>query len=132
MSLVGHTHTEYAPSSHNHNSLYYTKSQVDSLISSASGPKLVWSGNIKGRSSEHEYQVIVTGIPNNVDYIEYTDLYFPERPKIKILKGSTVSVGSWANNALNSVRITFTGTVIKFASMVYGHSIDGFGEGYSQ
>lgn len=132
LSLTGHTHSEYALISHNHNTLYYTKSEVDNLIKSTSGPTLVWNGNIEGTSNRINIITLVNNIPSTVDYIEYTDYIYPDRQKIKILRGSTVSVGAiYEGHELTTDDIVFSGTTIKFAYEHASYYVNGYGEGYS-
>ena len=132
LSLVGHTHSEYSLTSHNHNTTYYTKTEVDSLISSSSGPTLLWTGNIEGTSNRINIVTLAYNIPSAVDYIEYTDYIYPDRQKIKILRNSTVSVGAILNGYEETTdSIVFSGTTVAFAYEHASYYVSGFGEGYS-
>lgn len=105
---------ELSYSNHTHQDIYYTKSQVDNLISQASGPKVVWSSGVDVFLRGTNNNTIISNIPANVTYIEFID--YNTNNKYICYKNRTVSIPVYQNNISALASSIFTGTVFKLSS----------------
>ena len=122
-----------AASNHNHDTRYYTKSQIDSMIGGSSGPTVVWSKNISGSTREYDTD-IVTGIPSSVDYLVFTSTSSVtiDQPAVTISKNYTTSIPANYNDTPGSIPVTFNGTKLISNAYSFGWHYSGNLVGYSQ
>ena len=122
-----------AASNHNHDTRYYTKSQIDSMIGGSSGPTVVWSNSISGSTREFDTDII-TGIPSSVDYLVFTSTspVTINQPAVTITKNYTTYIPANYNETSGSIPVTFDGTKLISNRYSFGWHYSGNLVGYSQ